>query len=221
VVVSGTATGVGKTWVAAAVARELRAGGLPVAARKPVQSFDKADGPTDAEVLAAASGEAAEAVCPAHRWLARALAPPMAAEALGLAPFTVADLVAETRLPAAGVVLVEGAGGPRSPLAADGDTVALAEALGADQVVLVAPAELGAINAVRLAAAAFAPRRPLVLLNRFDPGAELHAANLAWLRRVDGFEVLTGAAELTARLAAGVPATQGAQRHSACGLTRP
>ncbi|HEY2956774.1 MAG TPA: dethiobiotin synthase [Actinomycetota bacterium] len=200
--VSGTATGIGKTWVTAALARRLRAGGLPLAVRKPVQSFEEGDGPTDAEVLAAAGGEAAELVCPPRRWLARALAPPMAAEALGLAPFTLAELLAEARLPDDGLALVEGVGGPRSPLAADGDTVALAEALGADEVVLVAGAELGAINAVRLAAAAFAPRRPLVLLNRFDPAEELHAANLAWLRGVDGFEVLTDIPELATRLAA-------------------
>jgi dethiobiotin synthetase len=125
----------------------------------------------------------------------------MAAAALGLAPFTLAELVAEACLPEGGLALVEGVGGPRSPLAADGDTVALAGALAAEQVLLVAGAELGAINAVRLAAAAFAPRRPLVLLNRFDPADELHAANLAWLRGVDGFEVLTDIAELAARLA--------------------
>ncbi len=41
--VAGTATEVGKTWWTAAVARELRAAGVHVAARKPVQSGDPGD----------------------------------------------------------------------------------------------------------------------------------------------------------------------------------
>ncbi len=204
--VSGTDTGVGKTFVAAAVLRGLVARLVPVAARKPVQSFDPAGGPTDAELLAAATGEPAQQVCPAHRWLALPMAPPMAAEALGRPPFTLAELVAELDLPAAGVTLVEGVGGPRSPLAADGDTVALADALGADPVVLVADAGLGVINAVRLAAAAFGGRPLVVALNRFDPDDGLHARNRAWLAETDRFDVVTTPAALADRLA-GPPGT--------------
>ncbi len=81
------------------------------------------------------------------------------------------------------VGLVEGAGGPRSPLASDGDTVDLVRGLEPDLVVLVADPGLGAINSVRLAAAPFDPRASLVVvLNRFDPADALHRANQAWLR---------------------------------------
>jgi len=202
-VVSGTATEVGKTWVAAGLLRALREAGVPVAARKPVQSFAPGEGPTDAEVLAAASGEDPERVCPPHRWLPLAAAPPMAADLLGRAGFGIAELVAELHLPNRGVVVVEGVGGPRSPLAGDGDTVDLAAAVGADEVLLVAEAGLGAINAVRLAAAAFARAAPLtVVLNRYDPTDRLHRANLAWLRDRCGLRVLVDAADLAARLAA-------------------
>ena len=200
-VVSGTGTGVGKTWVTARLLATLRAAGVPVAARKPAQSFHPGESPTDAEVLAAASGEDPRAVCPPHRWLPRAMAPPMAAAALGLPPFTIADLAGELALPQEGVVAVEGAGGARSPLADDGDTVDLARALGADAVLVVADAGLGTISATRLAVAAFAPLPVTVLLNRFDPSDELHAANLAWLRERCGLDVLTDAAALAARLA--------------------
>ena len=137
-------------------------GGVAVAARKPAQSFDPDDeaAATDAGVLAVATGEDPHAVCPDHRWYPVALAPPMAADALGRAPFTVADLMAELRWPAgAHVGLVEGAGGPRSPLAADGDNVDLARALRPDSVVLVAGAGLGTLNATLLSAAALPRRR--------------------------------------------------------------
>jgi dethiobiotin synthetase len=104
VLVVGTGTGVGKTWVAAALLRGLAASGHRVAARKPAQSFgpDDAAASTDAAVLGAATGEAPETVCPLPRWYAVAMAPPMAADVLGRPPFTVADLVAEVRWPPGG-----------------------------------------------------------------------------------------------------------------------
>ncbi len=193
-VVAGTGTGIGKTWVTVALATALRRSGLAVAARKPAQSFaPEDDTPTDADELAAATGEDPYAVCPAHRWLPRAMAPPMAAEALGLAEFTVADLASEiTRdAPPGSVVLVESAGGVRSPLAADGDTVTLADALHPALVILVADAELGTINLVRLSTAALASDRVVVYLNRFDRDTELHERNRDWLATREGFEVVT------------------------------
>jgi dethiobiotin synthetase len=194
VVVAGTGTGIGKTWVAAALAANLRQRGIGVAARKPAQSFDPDDtAPTDAEVLGAATGEDPGAVCPRHRWLPRAMAPPMAADALGAAPFSVAELATEIMRDAqpAAIVLVESAGGVRSPLAADGDTVTLVDALHADAVVLVADAELGTINLVRLSVAALAHDRVVVFLNRFDASNELHARNRDWLTTREDLEVVT------------------------------
>jgi dethiobiotin synthetase len=199
VLVAGTGTEVGKTWVACRLARELRRRGLIVAARKPVQSYDAGDDltGTDAALLAHATGEHPAVVCPQHRWYPVAMAPPIAAEALGRAPFTVADLVAELAWPpAVGVGLVEAAGGVRSPLAADGDAVALAAALCPERVVLVADAGLGTINDVRLSTAALGPWPVTVVLNRFDPGEDLHVRNLEWLAGVDGHDVVTGAEDL-------------------------
>jgi dethiobiotin synthetase len=197
VVVTGTATGVGKTWWGAELARDLRARSVAVAARKPVQSGP--DDPSDADVLAAATGTTADEVCPPHRRYARAWAPPMAADDAGAPSFTVADLVAELSWPTGTEVgLVEGAGGPRSPLAVDGDTVDLARALGPDAVVLVADAGLGAINAVRLAVAALAPFRVVVALNRFDADP-LHARNRDFLEGF-GFDVVTSVPELADRV---------------------
>ena len=99
VVVLGTGTEVGKTWVGAALARELRRTGRTVAARKPAQSFLPEElGGTDAEVLAAATGEAPHEVCVEHRWYPTPMAPPMAADALDR-PRVDADLRAAGRAP--------------------------------------------------------------------------------------------------------------------------
>jgi dethiobiotin synthetase len=123
----------------------------------------------------------------------------MAAEALGRPAFTVADLVAELAWPVGVAVgVVECAGGVRSPLAADGDAPALAQALQPERVVLVADAGLGTINAVRLATAALAGWALSVVLNRFDPADDLHQRNRAWLAERDGFHVVIDGADLVA-----------------------
>jgi dethiobiotin synthetase len=190
VVVTGTGTDIGKTYVTAALARELRAQGAEVHARKPVQSFAPDDRETDADVLAAATGESANEVCLPHRWLPAPMAPPMAAAALGLEAFTIADLVAELAVPRAGTTFVEGAGGLRSPLAADGDTRTLIERLQPRCVILVADAGLGTINLVRLHVDAL-ETRPVVFLNRYDHANDLHRGNGDWLRTREGLEIVT------------------------------
>ncbi len=203
VVVAGTGTEVGKTWVTARVIERLVANGCRVAARKPAQSHEPGDVHTDAAVLAAASGEAIDRVCPPHRDYEVSLAPPMAAAALDRPSFTVSDLVSELDCPPdANVLFVESAGGVRSPLAADGDTADLIDILAPDVVILVTDAELGVINSVRLATAALAPRRPVVVLNRFDDRSDLHRRNRAWLTDVDLADVLIGPDQMAARLLA-------------------
>ena len=209
VVVAGTGTEIGKTWVAAAALRNLRAAGVRVAARKPAQSFDPGDTSTDADVLGAATGEDPHTVCPPHRWYEVALAPPMAAQVLGRPAFTLTDLVEEITWPEdIDVGLVETAGGVRSPLAADdGDAVALTAALMPDVVVVVADAGLGTLNNIRLTLAALADLLDsrddldcIVVLNRFDPTVELHRLNLAWLHDHDGIDAVTSPDDLAARL---------------------
>lgn len=158
VVVVGTGTEVGKTWVSARLLERLRAGGHAVAARKPAQSHGPADDAagTDAAVLARATGEDPAVVCPPEHRYPVAMAPPMAAEALGRPVPGLADLAGAVRWPPAlvggprqGVGLVETAGGLRSPQAGDGDAIDLALRLRPDVLVLVADAGLGTIHAVR------------------------------------------------------------------------
>ena len=199
VAVVGTGTEVGKTWVGARLLEQLRRDGAAVAARKPVQSFDPAaDEPTDAEVLAAASGEDPTEVCPEHRWLPVPMAPPMAADVLGSPAPRLGALLDELVWPGrqVDVGLVETVGGVRSPVADDGDSRDLARALAPDVVLLVADAGLGTIDAVRSAVDALAPEAVLVHLNRFDPDDDLHRRNLAWLRDHDGLDPVVTIEEL-------------------------
>ncbi len=212
----GTGTDIGKTWVSARLLTGLRAAGLRVAARKPAQSFDPTDDPAglDAAVLGAASGEPADAVCPPHRWYETAMAPPMAADALGRPAFTIHALMTELEsswpntadaAAAVDIGLVETAGGVRSPLAVDGDCLDFCRALVPDVAVLVADAGLGTINAVRLTMESMGSgqsRTPtgvptIVVLNRFDAGSDLHRRNLEWLRGPGGFRVVTVPGEET------------------------
>jgi dethiobiotin synthetase len=206
VLVAGTGTEVGKTWVATLVARQLRDRGHGVAARKAVQSFEPGTGPTDADRLASATGEQADAVCPAPRWLPVPMAPPIAAAILGRPPFTVADLVGELRWPpAVDVGLVEAAGGVRSPLADDGDTVDLAAAIAPDLIVLVTDGGLGVINAVRSALAPLDRWPVVVLLNRFDPADPVQDHNRRWLADRDGLDVAVDVGAVTDRILTLVP----------------
>ncbi len=200
IAVLGTTTGVGKTWVTAQVLARLRSAGVTVAARKPVQSFASCDPETDADVLAAATGERPEDVCPPHRWYAMAMAPPIAAAFLGTSPPSLDELVAELEWPAERVHVgaVETAGGPRSPLASDGDSAALAAAVQPDLAVLVAPAGLGAINGVRLCVPVV-PEPLVVFLNHFDR-SDVHDRNLRWLQG-DGFDVVVNVEGLAQRIA--------------------
>jgi dethiobiotin synthetase len=150
----------------------LASGGHQVWARKPAQSFAPDDDPgsTDAALLAAATGEHPFEVCPEHRWYPVAMAPPMAAHALGQAPLLLSELLTEIvwtvddrgpLTPSDGqrsVGLVETAGGVGSPQADDGDGLDLLGLLRPDSVVIVAGAGLGIIHDVRLCLWAFATR---------------------------------------------------------------
>ena len=180
-VVSGTDTGIGKTWSAIALFRALAETGLLVSIRKPVESFDPSDGAPDSRILASALGVDPDEVCRPDWSYPLALAPPMAAASLRRSIPPTRRLVEDLDGARADILLVEGVGGPRSPLAADGDTVNLARALGADDVIVVSDATLGTISRTLLCVEAFAPLPCHVLLNRFEPEDPLQGMNRDWL----------------------------------------
>jgi dethiobiotin synthetase len=195
-VIAGTGTEIGKTWVAVRLLQHARTLGLRVAARKPAQSYARGEGSTDAELLAAAANEDPHIVCPPHRWYPIPMAPPMAADALGLPPIKLEQLVAESAWPLnVELAVIETAGGLCSPIAHDADNLVLIEKLAPTRVILVADAGLGTLNAVRLCLRALAGRPTTVFLNRFDAIIELHVRNREWLMN-EAVRVETGIAPL-------------------------
>jgi dethiobiotin synthetase len=199
-VVVGTGTEVGKTWASCELLKQGIVRGLKVSARKPAQSFE-GSAPTDAHLLSTASGERAQDVCPVHRSYPVPMAPPMAAEVLGLPRIQLRELVDELKWnDDATLRLIETAGGLRSPIAHDGDNLDLLRAVHPTHVLLVADAGLGTINSVRSCMAQLAGWNTSVLLNRFESSNELHRRNREWLAVRDGFDVMVDVGEMWKRL---------------------
>ena len=181
--VTGTDTGVGKTWVSVRLMHALRALGLELVPRKPVESGWAQDVThTDAWRLANAAGLALDThvspsvldtVCP-YRFRA-ALSPPRAAALEGQA-LAISKLASAcpTKMAEGQSLLVEGAGGFYSPIAHDGLNADLAQVLGLP-IVLVAEDRVGCLNHILLIAEAI-KRRSLhlagVILNPKSPPVE-------------------------------------------------
>lgn len=211
--VTGTDTGVGKTHVGTRLVQALRAQGLRVAVRKPVESGcargPQGLEPADARALQAAAGgwEPLERICPFR--LQAPLSPERAARMEGL-ELGIEQLAAHC--PGAAdspdFLLVEGAGGFYSPLTADGLNADLAQRLGLP-VLLVVGDRLGCINHALLTLEAV-ERRGLhtaaVVVNRLgteEAGGMDNTADLAERCRAPVFATPAGEApEAYARIAA-------------------
>lgn len=146
VFVTGTGTGVGKTVVAAALARALHAGGASVAVFKPALTGLADDGEPDHRLLRRASGttQSDDEIAP-YRF-ERPLSPHLAAE-LGSTRIDSKALVKAARLAAAtaDILVCEGVGGLLVPLSSDYLIRDFARELGMPVVVVAAPG-LGTIN---------------------------------------------------------------------------
>lgn len=157
--VTGTDTGVGKTFITAAIATRLRARRWKVAAVKPAESGclagDNGLVAADAEAIAHAAGDWQPPSARCLYRLREAVAPGVAARREGV-DIWLDECVDFVRGAArdAEIVLVEGAGGWRVPLDGRGATIAdLARAI-ALPVLIVGRAALGTINHTVLTAEA-------------------------------------------------------------------
>jgi len=194
VVILGTGTDVGKSYVTACLARGLRGHGS-VLALKPIESGVVAGalGDGDAGALAAAADHA-----PAlSKWrFPRPVSPHLGAREQGLT-LEVAEVAqwveAQERAAAPDVLLVETAGGALSPLGAGVTNADLARALEPALWLLVAPDSLGVLHDVTATLRAL-PRAPdaLVLCGARapDPSTGSNAAELARLGISPVLEVL-------------------------------
>ena len=177
VFVTGTDTGVGKTYLAAAIASRLRGDGLRVVTCKQVLTGLDDDGPHDDEVLGGAVVAAA---------FGPPVSPHLAAELAG----TTIDpeaLLASVRDAArdADVVVVEGVGGLLVPLTPSYSVRDLAAALGLPLVVAARPG-LGTINhtLLTLEAAAALDVRAVVLTPWPDEPSRIERSNLETIGRL-------------------------------------
>jgi dethiobiotin synthetase len=184
--VTGTDTGVGKTVVACALVRALRAAGVDVGAMKPIETGVGAAGPLDAIALRRAAGnlDPLEDVCPIQFELPAA--PNVAAAHAG----SVVDLErveeAFSRISARrAAVIVEGAGGLLVPTKTGATMADLADALKLPLIV-VARASLGTINHTLLTLEAARARgldvAGVVISFPDGPLSAADAANLGALR---------------------------------------
>ena len=195
--ITGTDTDVGKTYVAALIARSLAAGGHRVGVYKPAASGCRADRQgglvsDDAVALWEAAGRPGELaeVCPQR--FSAPLAPHLAARAEGkrLDPQRLRAGL-EPWLRRSDVVLVEGAGGLMSPLGDDEYMADLACDLGFPLIV-VSRNVLGTINATL---------QTLITASVFREGLTVAGVVLNNPRRpaVEDLSLATNRAELAAR----------------------
>jgi dethiobiotin synthetase len=191
--VTGTDTGVGKTFVACALAHALRARGRRVGVVKPVETGVEAE-PEDARRLAAAADDPSplDDVCPYR--LRAPLAPAVAAarEGVTIDLDTIVSLI-ERRSRRVDVLLVEGAGGLLVPIVGTTTYLDLVARLRMP-LVIVAANRLGTVNhcalTARVAGAAGLDTRGFVLSQpaRVTDGSA--ATNAETIRALTGLPCL-------------------------------
>ena len=146
--VTGTDTGVGKTFVTTAIARELVRQGESVFAWKPIETGCSEHAGLlvgeDAEMLALAAGNWQTGVG-RGLYLFRTPVAPFVASALEGRSIDLAEVVAIAHAASTSSILVEGAGGLRVPITSEVDMGGLAGDCGYP-VLVVARASLGTIN---------------------------------------------------------------------------
>lgn len=178
VFITGTASGVGKTFISCGLANALRQEGVPICARKPIEQRCKRKGgalyPSDGLALAQAAGniESIDLVTPYR--MAGMISPAQTAETeKGAVDMATLIKAIEAGVPA-NFRVVEGAGGFLSPLAIDASNAELAVALGFP-VIVVTSDTAGCINHVRLTVEAIHNRgltAAAVVVNVPDPDTE-------------------------------------------------
>ena len=201
ILVTGTDTGVGKTFVACAIGTALRGRGRRVGVLKPVETGVTHE-PEDATRLRAAAGDPSplDDVCPYR--LRAPLAPDVAArlEDVRIDLDRIVALI-ERRRQTVDVLLVEGAGGLLVPIVGRATWLDLAVRVGLP-VLVVAANRLGTINhcalTIRVAQAAGLTVRGVVLSEPVPSPDPSTATNAAAIADLTGVRVLAVVPHLAA-----------------------
>lgn len=154
--ITGTDTGIGKTYVTCALLRDLCRRGLRPMGYKPVACGDRSD-PRAMRTAAAAPSLSLDAINPVY--LRAAVAPSIAAE-LESRVLSIDEMVAGAHVlsdTGYNPILVEGAGGWETPLASGSTMADLAEKFGLP-ILIVVGNKLGAVNHAILSAQAIRTR---------------------------------------------------------------
>lgn len=189
--VTGTDTGIGKTWVATALLRALAEAGLRGVGMKPVAAGIDPGAQVNADVdaLAGAGNVDAPLALRNPYAFADAVAPQLAARAVGVAIRLDVIAGAYAQLAQrADAVVVEGAGGALVPLDARHDMLDIAAALDLP-VLLVVGMRLGCVNHALLSSLAIRARGLSLagwVANRLPPEMLLADANIGTLTELLG-----------------------------------
>jgi dethiobiotin synthetase len=184
--ITATDTGVGKTFIAAALLRGFAAAGLRAVGMKPVAAGIDPGAALNPDVsaLMAAGNVVAPTMDTNPYAFAPAIAPHLAAAAAGVSIDLERIAAAYARMAAAAdVVVVEGAGGVLVPLGARIDMLDIPRRLDLP-VLLVVGIRLGCLNHARLSALAISARGLRFagwIANRIDPSMPEADANVAAL----------------------------------------
>ena len=185
--VTGTDTGVGKTFVTTHLARHAVGAGHKTFAFKPIETGCRPPMGEDQRLLVEAAGSWQLGVLRGVYQLEQPSAPLVAADAEGVSiDLDLIDEVLARGASSAGITLVEGAGGWRVPITSTVDMGGLARRLQLP-IVLVARATLGTINHTLLSAEAIrgdgCVLAGVVLSRRPDDDPTLLATNVSYLSR--------------------------------------
>ncbi|HEY3011463.1 MAG TPA: dethiobiotin synthase [Gemmatimonadales bacterium] len=191
ILITGTDIGVGKTWVACALARALRDAGKRVVAIKPVETgcVGEPSQGEDGVRLARATGQAQ----PAHAILRLpdSVAPVLASERAGAEiDFDALVLKIERFADEAEFAIIEGAGGLLAPVTWEWNMTDVARALGACALVVAAD-RLGTINHTLLTLSALELAGIVcagVILTTPEGNDPSSDANAAAIARLSGME---------------------------------
>ena len=198
--VTATGTDVGKTYISALLVKAMRDAGVDARYYKPALSGAVREGerliPGDAAFVAECAGLQQQPEQMVSYIFEEAVSPHLAAKRSGAA--IELEKLADDRTKAgaaAEFLLVEGCGGLICPLRRDDQSLMLADVAErfGDELLLVAPAGLGSINAAVLTAE-YAKQRGLtvrgIVLNGYEAGNFLHEDNWQEIEALTGLPVL-------------------------------